>query len=187
MEQDTPEGTRWREVSPGVFYPESSPVLAAGADLRLLEAQALASPRGRARLCAHPAPEAELHEMLVCLARATYIRPHRHLKPESALILRGACDLVLLDALGNVADVLRLSDPAGRDAFFVRLAEPVYHTYLVRSDFLFFVESKSGPLDRRLTEFAPWAPAEDEPTGDYVKDLRRRAELRRPAGRGLGP
>lgn len=172
-------GAHWREVSPDVFYSDASPVLASEADLRFLESRARASPRGRARLCAHPAPEDGLHEMLICLARKCYIRPHRHLKPESALVVCGACDLVLFDEQGGVAEVLRLGDPARGAVFFVRLAGPVYHTYLLHTDFLFFLETTPGPLDRRLTEHAPWAPAEDAPSGVFQRDLRGRVEDRR--------
>jgi len=169
---------RWREVSPDVFYTDRSPVQVTAADLRLLQDKAQSSALGRARLCAHPTPAAGLHEMLICLARATYIRPHRHFKPESALILRGACDLVLFDEHGGIAEVLPLSDSAAGDTFFVRLAEPVYHTYLLRTDFLVFLETTPGPFDRRLTEYAPWAPHEQEPNDHYQQELRQRVESR---------
>ena len=85
--------------------------------------------------------------MLICLSRATYIRPHRHFKPESALIIRGSCDLVLFHEDGGIADVLRLSAAANEGAFFVRLTEPVYHTYVLNTDFLLFLETTPGPFD----------------------------------------
>jgi hypothetical protein len=92
------------------------------------------------------------------------------------LILRGACDLVLFDEQGGITDVLRLGDPGGPDPYFVRLEEPVYHTYLLRSEVLFFLEATPGPLDRTLTEYATWSPAEEEPDPAYVQDLRDRVE-----------
>lgn len=168
---------RWREVSPDVFYTDGSPVQVTEADLSWLQDKARSSALGRARLCAHATPEAGLHEMLICLSRSTYIRPHRHFKPESALILRGACDLVLFDEQGGIADVLPLGDPAGGGAFFVRLAQPVYHTYLLKSDFLVFLETTPGPFDRRLTEYAPWTPHEQEPSDHYLQELCRRVAI----------
>lgn len=172
MARTTSGQARWREVSPDVYYTDSIPVRATASDVRLLQEKARNSPRGRARLCAHPTPAAGLHEMLICLSQDTYIRPHRHYKSESALILCGACDLVLFDELGQIADVLSLGDVRSADTFFVRLAEPVYHTYLLSTEFLVFLETTPGPFDPRLTEFAPWSPP--EPWEDYLPQLRRR-------------
>jgi|SRR5688572_26607998 len=165
---------KWHEVEPGVFFTDNSPVLATDADLRFLEGKSQASPVGRARLCAHSSPSDGLHEMLICLARHCYIRPHRHRKAESALVLRGECDLVLFDEQGEIHNVLPLSAPGTDVPFFVRLTEPVYHTYLLHSDFLLFLETTPGPFDRRLTEYAPWAPAETDSVSTYQENLQVR-------------
>jgi cupin fold WbuC family metalloprotein len=174
---------KWRESEPDVFYTDQSPVSATDDDLRLLEARARSSPRGRARLCAHPNPQDRLHEMLICLARNCYIRPHRHRKTESALVLRGECDLVLFDEQGEIQDVRTLSAAGSGRAFFMRLSEPTYHTYLLRTDFLLFLETTPGPLDRSSTEFAPWAPAETSPFESYQQDLQTRVHNFCAAGR----
>lgn len=173
---------KWNEVEPGVFYADRSPVSATDADLRRLETQALCNPRGRARLCAHPSPTDSLHEMLICLTRNGYIQPHRHLKTESALVLRGACDLVLFDERGEIVDVLPLGDSSSGRTFFVRLSLPVYHTYLIRTDYLLFLETTPGPFDRRMTEHAPWAPAETGPIESYQQELQTRVAHWHPGG-----
>jgi cupin fold WbuC family metalloprotein len=121
--------------------------------------------------------------MLICLARNCYIRPHRHRKTESALVLRGECDLVLFDEQGEIQDVRTLSAAGSGRAFFMRLSEPTYHTYLLRTDFLLFLETTPGPLDRSLTEFAPWAPAETSPFESYQQDLQSRVHNFCAAGR----
>jgi cupin fold WbuC family metalloprotein len=162
----------WREVSPDVWYGTRPLAHVSAADLQWLQDRARTSPRGRARLCAHPHPEAALHEMLICLTRTSYVRPHRHRKPESAHIIRGACDLVFFDEQGGVAEVLALSELARGNPFFVRIEEPLYHTYLLKTDFLLFHETTPGPLDRRLTEFAPWAPDEGEFAAEFLDQLR---------------
>ncbi|NLF67500.1 MAG: cupin fold metalloprotein, WbuC family [Candidatus Anammoximicrobium sp.] len=163
---------QWQEVGPDVFYTTRWPVAVSDEELRWLEDKARVSSRGRARLCAHPDPEAWLHEMVICLARTSYVRPHRHQRPESAHIIRGAGDLVLFDEQGGVRKVLPLSDCGGGKAFFVRLAEPVYHTYVLKTDFLTFHETTLGPLDRALTEFAPWAPADAPSAAAFMERLR---------------
>ena len=164
---------KWQEVSPDVFYTSRSLVPVSDEDLQWLQDKACVSPRGRARLCAHPDPSDAVHEMLICLARTSYVRPHRHQRSESAHIIRGAGDLVLFDEQGGVTEVLALSDCAGGKTFFVRLAEPVYHTYLLKTEFLIFHETTPGPLDRGLTEFAPWAPTEDSSAAAAFMDQLR--------------
>jgi cupin fold WbuC family metalloprotein len=172
---------QWQEVSPGVFYTDHSPVWFTKADLDLLQENARINEFGRARLCAHPTADASMHEMLICLARTTYIRPHRHFKPESALIIRGACDLVLFDEQGRVADVMALCDAASGGSFFVRLTEPIFHTYVLRTAFLLFLETTLGPFDRSLTEDAPWAPSANEPHTVYVDTLCKQIEAHQSA------
>lgn len=169
----------WQEVSPDVWYGTRPLAQVSAADLQWLQDRARISPRGRARLCAHPQPEAALHEMLICLARTSYVRPHRHRKPESAHIIRGACDLVFFDEQGGVKHMLALSELARGNPFFVRIEEPLYHTYLLKTDFLLFHETTLGPLERRLTEFAPWAPEEGELAPEFLEHLRARIERHR--------
>ncbi len=164
--------TKWQEVSPDVFYTGRSLVPVSAEDLQWLQDRARVSPRGRARLCAHPDPGDAVHEMLICLARTSYVRPHRHRRSESAHIIRGAGDLVLFDEQGNVAEVLALGDWSTGKPFFVRIAEPVYHTYLLSTEYLTFHETTPGPLDRGLTEFAPWAPAEGPAGVAFMERLR---------------
>jgi cupin fold WbuC family metalloprotein len=167
----------WREVVPDVFYPESGRVAFYDSDFAFLVAKAKSSVRGRARLCAHPDANDGLHEMLICLTRDGYVRPHRHSKPESASMIRGSCDLVLFDEQGNIADVKTLGEPNSGKAFFIRLSDPIYHTYLLHTDTLLFLETTPGPFDRERSQFAPWAPAETGEFTAFQQDLLRRVAL----------
>ena len=164
----------WKQVEPDVFYTDSSPVSATEADMGMIENHARNSPRGRARLCAHSTSQDGLHEMLICLMRHCYVRPHRHFKVESALILRGECDLVLFDGQGEVVDVRSLSPFGSGRSFFVRFAQPTFHTYLIRTDSLLFLETTPGPFDRNQTEYAAWAPDEQGLVEAFLEDLERR-------------
>jgi hypothetical protein len=47
--------------------------------------------------------------------------------------------------------------------FFYRLAESMFHTLLIKSDFLVVHEVTNGPFDPSRTVLAPFAPSEDEP------------------------
>ena len=162
---------KWHEVERDVFYPDSTLVMVTQADLRFVVEKAKASPRRRARLCAHPHATDGLHEMVICLVHDGYVRPHRHSKIESALIIEGECDLVLFDEQGNIAQVKSFSDRHSGQPFFVRIAEPIYHTYLIAKDFLLFLETTPGPFDRTRTQQAPWAPTETEEFSNYQQEL----------------
>lgn len=164
----------WKQVEPDVFYTASSPVSATADDLRMIENHARNSSRGRARLCAHPDAQDGLHEMLICLMRHCYVRPHRHSKVESALILSGECDLVLFDEQGKVVDLRSLGPFGSGRPFFVRLGQPTFHTYLIRTESLLFLETTPGPFDRNQTEYAEWAPDEKGSVDRFLQDLERR-------------
>ena len=57
--------------------------------------------------------------------------------------------------------------------FFYRIAEPIYHTLIIRSDVLVFHETTSGPFQREQTVLAPWSPdgADESATARYVSAL----------------
>ena len=46
--------------------------------------------------------------------------------------------------------------------FYYRMAEPLFHSVLVRSATVIFHETTNGPFRREDTEFAPWSPPETE-------------------------
>src|SRR5262249_24352537 len=124
---------------------------------------ARATPRRRARLCAHRNTDDALHEMIIVLDRATYVRPHRHCaKSESFHVVEGLLNVVLFDDSGGGLDVIRMGDYASGRQFYYRLTEPVYHTVLIESDLAVIRETTNGPFVRQQTEFAAWAPAEEE-------------------------
>lgn len=167
-----------REVAPGVFYADRDVVTADGAVLDLLMSVARASPLRRARLCAHPDPEAEQHDMLIVSHKDTYVAPHRHLsKSETMLVLQGEADALLFDEGGNLETVLPMGPMGSGRTFFYRMPPGRFHGLDIRSEFLVFVESTRGPFRREATEDAPWAPAPDDAEGGrrYVERLRRSA------------
>ena len=58
----------------------------------------------------HVNDEDPVHEMLICLLREGYVRPHAHAKNESIHVVEGNLDLVLFDAGGEISRVLALRD-----------------------------------------------------------------------------
>ena len=159
--ETTDGGVRFRELSAEVLVAAGPIVEIGAADVDDLKRRALASPLGRARICAHPDVDDRLHEMLVVHRGGAYVRPHRHLgKSESLQVLEGVADVVFLDELGEVNRVVPLAAPDAGGGFYFRIDGPVYHTMLIRSEFLVCHEVTLGPFRREDTVFPPWAPAD---------------------------
>lgn len=166
-----------REESPEVLVAAGSIVRVAAGEVAIVRARGVRSIRKRARLCAHTSPSDPLHEMIICLARGTYIRPHRHdAKSESFHIIEGELDVVLFEDDGAIREVIRMGPYTSGAVFYYRLSEPVFHSVLVRSPHVLFHETTGGPFDRRATAFAPWSPAEGAPGAEeYLEQLMARA------------
>ncbi len=154
----------FRPTAPGIFYPEGPGVAIRLGDLGAVIAEAEAHPRRRARLCAHPGPDAALHEMLIVLQRGGYVRPHRHRgRPESFLVLEGEARVLAFDEAGTPTACWELGDMASGRTFFLRMETPTFHTVIVDSPRLIVMETTQGPFDPASTEAAPWAPEEGDP------------------------
>jgi cupin fold WbuC family metalloprotein len=147
-----------------------------GNDLETITASARLTDRKRSRICCHDGPNSSPQEMIICLARGTYIRPHRHHKgSESGLSLRGTADAVFFDMGGSIVDVWRMGPEQTGYPFFYRIDEPVFHCLLVRTEEFVFHEVSTGPFLRDDTEFASWSPDEKDirEVGNWMLALQR--------------
>jgi len=147
-----------------VLYADDPIVSVDAAAIDVLKRAALMNPRRRIRLCAHRDTGDGLHEMLIVHTRDTYVRPHLHVgKSESFHVIEGDVDVVIFDEGGGVAEVIAMGPVQSGRRFFYRIADPLYHTLLIRSDLLVFHETTTGPFRRDQTLFAPWAPDGNDP------------------------
>jgi cupin fold WbuC family metalloprotein len=145
--------------SPEVFYPEGDPVIVGQNVVEILKHAALTSSKKRARLCTHTTPADRLHEMLIVLPRGAYVRPHKHIgKIESFTILEGEADVILFGEDGTIRQRISMGCLGSGKAFYYRLSSPVFHTLVVRSEFLVFHEVTEGPFRTETTVFADWSP-----------------------------
>jgi cupin fold WbuC family metalloprotein len=150
-----------RKESIEVLYLDEEVVAVDRSDLDELKRLALLNPRQRVRLCTHRSPDDPLHEMFIVHTRDCYVRPHKHLgKSESMTVLEGIVDVVLFDDDGAIRDVVRMGAPGTGRVFYQRLSDPIYHTLIIRSEFLVFQETTGGPFLRENTVFPEWAPVE---------------------------
>jgi cupin fold WbuC family metalloprotein len=166
MPRKTPTLTdQLTESIPGVFYTTAPFVSASTETVAFLKAAAQGSPTRRARLCAHPTPSADQHDMLIVSHRDTYVAPHRHFaKSETLLVLEGTAIAVMFDDQGAPSRAIAMAPFGSPGRFFYRMPPGIFHGLLIRSEFLVFVESTKGPFRREDSENAPWAPAPNETT-----------------------
>ncbi len=151
------------ETGEGVFYSDNPLMLVDQKVIEFLKHQARVVSRRRARLCAHPSPEAEQHDMLIVSHRDTYVAPHRHMnKTESFLILEGMADALFFDEQGVLAETVPMGPAGSGRPFFYRMPKARFHSLFIESELLVFVESTKGPFVPEETENAPWAPGVDE-------------------------
>jgi cupin fold WbuC family metalloprotein len=166
-----------RSVTNEVSVATGSVVRVKASDLVKVVERSKVSTRKRARLCAHPDSADALHEMMISLARGTYVRPHRHAgKSESFHIIVGELDVVLFADDGTICEVIEMGPYAAGSVFYYRLMRACFHTVLVNTPHVLLHETTNGPFDPADTEFAPWAPEEgDERVAGYLAALRRQA------------
>jgi cupin fold WbuC family metalloprotein len=174
-----------RAESPEVYYTDAPVVVATAADIARLKTIAGGNPRLRSRLCAHPSPAADLHEMLIVHHRDVYVRPHMHIgKPESFHLLEGTVEIVMFNDDGTIRDVIDMAEYGSGKPFFYRSPERVFHTLLITSEWLVFHETTAGPFDPAKTIFPDWAPdGADMPIARRYADELRQAATRHLAAR----
>jgi cupin fold WbuC family metalloprotein len=153
-------GGAWRAESSEVFYAGGDVVTVDASNVAALVRDAERNARRRVRLCTHASVDDRVHEMFIVHERACYVRPHKHVgKSESFHVVEGAVDVVIFDDGGAVTGVIAMGDYRSGKPFFYRIAGPLYHTLLIRSDVLVFHETTAGPLRREETVFPAWAPS----------------------------
>jgi cupin fold WbuC family metalloprotein len=152
-----------RRVNDEVYVADEPIVKVTRHDVDWLKGLAAGTRKRRVRLCAHKNTQDTLHEMLIVLDGATYVRPHRHRgKSESFHVVEGRLSVVVFDEAGGIREAIRLGEYASGRQFYYRLAEPAYHTVLIESVSAVIHETTNGPFDRAETEFAPWSPPEED-------------------------
>lgn len=151
-----------QKISEEIFIARDAIVSLGDDEIAFLKKQAQASPRKRARICAHKTNDDALHEMIIVISAASYIHPHRHIgKSESFHIVEGEVDVAIFDDAGAVTEVIELGAAGSGRRFFYRLSESAFHTLLIRTEFLVVHEVTNGPFSPDRTVMAAFAPPED--------------------------
>lgn len=167
-----------KQLSKEVFYANAPIVHVGSQEINFLKQKVYESQRKRVRICTHENTEKKLHEMHVVYSKDTYIRANRHFKEESLHILEGSADFVFFDENGKVIDVVPLGDYHSKRKFYCRVPTLVYHTLLIKSDFIVIHEAIPGPYSLTDTVYAPWSPEESDADGvkNFTAEVEKQVE-----------
>ena len=149
--------------SPEVYLSNQSSLSIGASDMHNLVNLAKELPRNRIRYCAHASPSDVIHEMFIVHPKGAYVRPHKHLnKIESMIILDGEADYVLFDEIGVVQEITPMGDYQSNKPFYQSTRTEQFHSLIIHSKWLIFLEVTQGPFNREDTIFAEWSPIESE-------------------------
>tara|TARA_B100000795_G_scaffold269055_1_gene257384 strand:- start:8894 stop:9418 length:525 start_codon:yes stop_codon:yes gene_type:complete len=122
--------------------------------------------RNRVRYCSHSSGQDALHEMFIVHPKDAYVRPHMHLdKIESMLVIDGEVDYVTFDDTGKIENVVNMACFESSKPFYQTIRKEKFHTLIIKSEWLVFLEITNGPFDKEDTIFADWSPLECEIDG----------------------
>ncbi len=111
----------------------------------------------RYRICLHDTPENIQHEMIICVTKDDYSRPHKHIgMSETHIIIKGTELIVLFDEDGNVTDSFVLDLENGYICY--RINSDVYHMSIPITETVIEVETKKGPFFEKSNSWADFAP-----------------------------
>jgi cupin fold WbuC family metalloprotein len=114
-------------------------------------------------MCVHSNDDAEVHQMFIVHPGGAYVRPHKHNKKhESLLVLEGSADYLLFSEAGKLEDRVELSDFQSGSSFFQITPAGFYHSLIIKTRWLVFIEVTNGPFIRGESTFSPWSPEEGD-------------------------
>ncbi len=128
----------------------------------------------RYRLCLHDSPDNRQQEMLICVTKGDYSRPHKHLGiSESHVIIDGSERIILFDNDGNVKDTFILDRNGGYLSY--RINAEVYHMSIPITDTVIKLEIKPGPFKSESNMYPDWAPdgSDLNATNQFIGGLMR--------------
>ena len=169
----------FERISETVYQAQAGVVSIYKADIQYLKSEVNKTKRNSVRLNVHQSVDAKLHEMFVVYKGSTYIRPIANVDRDKSLyILEGTADFIFFDDKGEILDVIELSDKVGKKNNFVRVPQNLYHTIIMRSEFMVVHEAMIGPFDTKDTDWVSWAPADDDHEGiiEYQDSLERQVQ-----------
>ena len=171
---DEPSG--FSKLSDAVFVADEAITTVSLNDIDFLKHQASVLPVKKSRVLLHGKPEQLLHEMLIVHTRGTYIQPHINQRSaKSFLVISGTMKLVLYDEDGSIRAHYCLSADDAEANVLIRLNRPYFHTLIMLSDTVVFLETTLGP--HKETIYADFAPQPNEKgANEYMAWLEKQTD-----------
>lgn len=145
-------------------------------DIRKLIHLAKQNKRKRIRVCIHRNDQEITQEMFIVHLKDAYIRPHKHIKRnESLYILDGSASILFFQENGEIDSVLRMGNFESGKKFYYKIETPVFHSMIINSEYLVFLEITQGPFSKKDSLFAPWSPEETDAAEvkKYISQLKK--------------
>ena len=161
----------FRPLSELVYVPDREGTTLSSSVLEELRNQASQTSDKKARILLHGNPDNELHEMVITHSKGAYIRPHiNESSAKSFLVFDGEMVVCYFDKHGTVIDRFLLQGLGNEGDFFLRFEQSIFHTIVVVSETVTFLETIRGPhCKTRYADFAP--PPSDDLSGQYFARL----------------
>lgn len=126
--------------------------------------------KGRYRICLHDSPENRQQEMIICVTKDDYSRPHKHIgMSETHIIIKGRERIVLFDEKGDILNTFIMERDSGYLCY--RINSEVFHMSIPLSDTVIELETKGGPFYPESNIYPTWAPdgTDKEENREYVE------------------
>jgi len=124
--------------------------------------KAAGSPRRRTNYNFHKELSDTLQRMLNIMNSDTYVRIHKHEKPdkrEAFIILTGKVVVIEFNNQGEITDYIVLNRDSGN--YGCEIAPGIWHTIICLKDNSVLYEVKDGPyIQETDKQFADWSPEE---------------------------
>lgn len=154
---------KYQQIGNSIYYSDGGFCSVNFHDILFLKQAAVQSEQKRSRICFHANSAEQQQEMLIAAHKSSYIRPHKHFdKSETLTIIEGNCDALLFDANGNLINKFIMTCASEAGCFFYRMPPKYFHSLIIESEWLVFLETTIGPFNKNNTEQAQWAPESDQ-------------------------
>lgn len=121
-----------RRLTADVFVTEEEIIRVDRSILDMLREAASHTPLKRVRFNAHKGDGAVVQEMILAVAKDSYIAPHKHPgKSESFHIIEGELDVVLFEDNGQMREVVHLGNIGSGKPFYYRVAQAWFHAVVI--------------------------------------------------------
>lgn len=130
---------------------------------------AVTSPLKRSFYPLHKEDSDPVQRFYNCMLWGTYVKPHRHAKTETFILLQGEARMLYYDEQGNIDYVLFI----GAENQVIEVPANTIHTLYPITRYAIFFIIKPGPYEPEAKIFMDWAPDTWEEFWEEIKDEKR--------------